>query len=409
MTNKDLLYLIPFKIIKAINVDLPVFDHYFLMFNLSDITDVTKNNLIFVLITKELFDNDNKSLVDFLSILKENKDVVKTGTKDFRINKDYWLSKSLYKQYFTEVDDSSIDDPNIDDPSIDDPILLDTVSTPPYLQDYYMMLYYEDGDDVKSYLSYNKEYYEDLSYMNNKDEANIDWFYRYNKQLDNEYTEDELAEFHKTFMGIIKDEAKRPVPMTSIDNIYEYVINYFANGGYDNGTLAIQTILGSTVTMANKKVGCESCNESMTSDTTINDTSCIDLYKQSIMLYLSDMLSNHKFYCDWFMIPIDGKCPIPNIPMIDALIQLIDELLESNFDIIGSNTKLMKDKCNCPDIYGTNSLDNNGNSTLCSNENTLLNYKKVLLYIKNNKILENVNKINIYGKQFAKLLPQLSF
>ena len=399
MTNKDLLYLVPFKIVKAINTDLHVADHYFLMFNLSDITDITKNNIIFVLITKELFDNGNKSLVDFLSILKENKDVVKTGTKDFKINKDYWLSKSLYKQYFAEADDSSIDDS----------ILLDTVSTPPYLQDYYTMIYYEDGDDVKSYLSYNSEYYEDLSYMNNKDEANIDWFYRYNKQLDNEYTEDELAEFYKTFMNIIKNDVKRPAPMTSIDNIYEYVINYFGNGGYDNGTLAIQTILGSTMTMTNQKVGCESCNESMTSNTTIDDKSCIDLYKQSIVLYLSDMLSNYKFYCDWFMIPIDGKCPIPNMPMIDALIKLIDELLESNFDIVGSNKKLMNDKCNCPDIYNTDSLNNNGNSTLCSNENVLLNYKKVLLYIKNNKILENVNKINIYGKQFAKLLPQLSF
>lgn len=399
MTNKDLLYLIPFKIVKPINVDLALFDHYFLMFNLSEITDIAKNNLIFVLITKELFDNSNKSLVDFLSILKENKDIVKTGTKDFKLNKDYWLSKSLYNQYFTEVDDSSIDDST----------LFDTVSTTLYLPDYYMMMYYSDGDDVKSYLQYNGYNYEDLSYMNNKDEANIDWFYRYNKQLDNEYTEDELAEFYKTFMNIIKNEATRPVPMTSIDNIYEYVINYFVNGGYDNGTLAIQTILGSTMTMTNQKVGCESCNKSMTSDTSINDKSCMDLYKQSIMLYLSDMLSNHKFYCDWFMIPIDGKCPIPNTPMIDALIKLIDELLESNFDIVGSNKKLMKDKCNCPDIYDTDSPSNNGNPTQCSNENILLNYRKVLMYVKNNKILENVNKINIYGKQFAKLLPQLSF
>lgn len=404
MTNKDLLYLIPFKIVKLIYLgDSLIDNHYFLMFNLSELQDINKNNLVFVMITNGLFSNDNKSLVDFLSILKENQDIVKTGTKDFKINKDYWLSETLYKEYFAEIDDSSIDDSTIDDSS-----LSNNTPTISYLPDYYVMRY-TVNNIVDSYIDFNSDYYDDLQDINNKDEANIDWFYRYNKQLDNEYTEDELAEFNKTFMSIIKNDAKRPVLMTSIDNIYEYVINYFSNGGYDNGTLAIQTILGSTMTMTNQKMGCESCNKTMTSETTINDKSCIDLYKQSIMMYLSDMLSNHKFYCDWFMIPIDGKCPIPNTPMIDALIKLIDELLESNFDIIGSNKNFGKDKCNCPNIYDTDSIDSNVNPTLCSNENILLNYKKVLLYVKNNKILENVNKINIYGKQFAKLLPQLSF
>ena len=152
---------------------------------------------------------------------------------------------------------------------------------------------------------------------------------------------------------------------------------------------------------------------------------CSEKYKAAMNQYLIDMLSNINFYCDWMWMEnnddnkisdidletINGNTVlVPNIPMIDLLIKLLTEFLDLGYNL-SPNTSATKCGChtkNCPD-FSNNILDNGLDKTHCSNCNIIENYIKVLNWTKEGKLEENKNKINIYGKQFAHLLPGLIF
>ena len=82
----------------------------------------------------------------------------------------------------------------------------------------------------------------------------------------------------------------------------------------------------------------------------------------------------------------------PNKKMIMEIVSNLDINIITDTDNI--NTMF------CP------SLDNSSDSC---NRSIIQNYLKVLEFVKTNTILENKNKIKVYGETFGELLPKLSF
>ena len=72
--------------------------------------------------------------------------------------------------------------------------------------------------------------------------------------------------------------------------------------------------------------------------------------------------------------------------------------LDYNLDM---NSKGKSYQCDC-----TNQLSLNNSSLEYKKLN---NYIQVLLWVYNNEITENTNKIKVYGEQFGELLPKLQF
>ena len=85
-----------------------------------------------------------------------------------------------------------------------------------------------------------------------------------------------------------------------------------------------------------------------------------------------------------------------NANVVDELIKLIDEFISLEYSL---EFEKKMSKCNCEQISNVNNC----------NKETILKYKEVLNFIKENKIEENTNKIKVYGEAFGELLPNLQF
>ena len=111
------------------------------------------------------------------------------------------------------------------------------------------------------------------------------------------------------------------------------------------------------------------------------------------------MLGKDTFYIDWFYIydDVSGKS-ILNEELVNTLITFITEFLNLDINIITDTDNI--NTMFCP------SLDNSSDSC---NRSIIQNYLKVLEFVKTNTILENKNKIKVYGETFGELLPKLSF
>lgn len=233
----------------------------------------------------------------------------------------------------------------------------------------------------------------DLSNTNNKDMANIDYFY--NKNVDRYFSDESIYNIPKTFFNII---LKYAVPQNYYNNInnqiYNLVMKYYANNETDDTTSALKLILGTLFTTQQSQINC-GCDAVTSSN--LNTSNCIDNYMSAMFEYLKKMLADTEYYYDWFFIPIDGKCPMPNDTMIDLLILLLNSLLDMNLNM--SFTK-QQNHCACPTV--------NVDESAC-NRAIIENYIHVLQWVKNNDIDANANKIKIYGTQFAELFPKLLF
>lgn len=254
------------------------------------------------------------------------------------------------------------------------------------------------------------ESYRYLYDMNNKDMRNLEWFYHMNNLQNYEFSAEELCNIAKTFFTIINDNAIVQNPETVKNQIYDKIIKYYANGGWDDASVNLNLLLNSTVssTLPNTKINC-GCNDtvkdSTTSDGIMNATNCIDLYTNAILEWLKNMLGDDEFYKDWFFTIVTGACPEPNVEMIDPLINLLQEYIDRNLGGGPGENKFNPNKRY--DIFDhMNCCDRNNNN----NEyyNIILNYIKVLEAVKNNEIDENKNMIKIYGEQFAQILPLLT-
>ena len=260
--------------------------------------------------------------------------------------------------------------------------------------------------DLELNFSQNTDAYKYLYDINNKDMRNLEWFYHMNNLKDYEYSREELCNIPKTFFTIINDNAMVQNSETVKNQIYDKIVKYYANGGWDDASININLILNSTIptTLSSTKLncGCNGGNGNGLGDDTANGlTSCGDLYKNAINEWLKKMLADDEFYKDWFFTIVSGMCPSPNVEMIDSLIDLLTEYVDSNLGSRQFNPNRGYDIFNHMNCCN----DCNGDDTY---KNIILHYIEVLKAVKNNDIDANKNMIRIYGEEFAGILPYLT-
>ena len=116
--------------------------------------------------------------------------------------------------------------------------------------------------------------------------------------------------------------------------------------------------------------------------------------------YLLDMLSDTEFYKDWMYIENPEGKKIANDSLIEALITLLKEFEEAGYDLSFDDKYLMHNSCCKENQYTINNENNHA---------IIQNYIRVLQYVLSGCIDDNSNKIVVYGRKFAELLPKLSF
>lgn len=325
-------------------------------------------------------------LFDFVKAFSQNINIILTGTPDFVINKDYYINKSLYFTLMELPDTGSSDD-------LDDYFISDEVS------DINMSELNGSSEQYSNYLpNYIDNYWLNVDYFNNIDNFNtLNYYIKKNSYLDYVFTEDELHNFYSTFCSIILLISVYN-PTTNIDMIYKRTLEYFRYFKSDEAAIGITLILGSLYgSVDNNKVGC-GCNTIGNNNTDIQcSKSCIDYYKDAMNEYLKSMLGDYTFYQNWFFIQNEDET-IVNQELIDKIKTFITEFLSLDLDI--STDKKQTSNCNCPSVDLSSDKCNRG---------IIENYLKVIEYIEQNQIEENINKIKIYGEQFAELLPKLQF
>ena len=260
--------------------------------------------------------------------------------------------------------------------------------------------------DLELNFSQNTDAYKYLYDINNKDMRNLEWFYHMNNLKDYEYSREELCNIPKTFFTIINDNAMVQNSETVKNQIYDKIVKYYANGGWDDASININLILNSTIptTLSSTKLncGCNGGNGNGFGDNTANGlTSCGDLYKNAINEWLKKMLADDEFYKDWFFTIVSGMCPSPNVEMIDSLIDLLTEYVDSNLGSGRFNPNRGYDIFNHMNCCNDCSSDD-------TYKNIILHYIEVLKAVKNNDIDANKNMIRIYGEEFAGILPYLT-
>ncbi len=240
-----------------------------------------------------------------------------------------------------------------------------------------------------------------------------------NDSKDNIYSDIELASFTSTFFNIIlnsfkdnnKDENNNT---TQLDNIYNKVMNYYILSKNDTTSSDIDLILSSIYSSIKQdwnndnvtsSCGCNAITSNNISNN-LNTTSCYNIYKQAMLTWLEQMMSDiENFYYKYFTIKSitdDGKeCYNINNDLIDDLLELIKEFKNVGYDLSFSTNTSKFRNCNCE-------TDNSSLISDC-NYKTIENFEKVLYIIKEDKIDENYNKIKLIGKDFATLLDKLYF
>lgn len=325
-------------------------------------------------------------LFDFVKAFSQNINIILTGTSDFIINKDYYINKSLY---FTIIDlpgDNGSSD-EIYDYFISDEVsnikLNDVTGSSEELFIY--LPNYIDNDCI------NVDYFNDIDNFNT-----LNYYIKKNSYLDYTFSNEELHNFYSTFCSTILSISIYQ-PTTNIDMIYKQVLEYFRSFKSDYALIGISLILGSLYgTASNSNVGCGCNTIGNNSDIQCSKT-CIDYYKDAMNDYLKSMLGNYNFYQNWFFIQNEDET-IVNKELIDKLKIFINEFLSLDLDI--STDKKQISNCACPTVDLSSDKCNRG---------ILNNYLKVLDWVENCKIEENINKIKIYGEQFGELLPKLQF
>ena len=237
--------------------------------------------------------------------------------------------------------------------------------------------------------------------------------------------EDDVKHTNQTFMNILKQTYTYNNLEVS-DYVYKYVIDFYSNGQYDDAVILMNSIFNGEINVSSSTSTC-GCNQqvsncsNVTSSTNSLNTgtelinydkaSCIDKYKAAIYQWLQKMLSDTEFYCHWLFIDDENGNSIPNEVILNKLIELLQFLLD-NFDLstLGNSSSSYcnhKSSIKCDDSF----IDNYGNSdsSVCSNYSIIKNYIEALKLVKEDKVLENKNKIYIYGKKFAEIFPLLTF
>jgi len=223
-------------------------------------------------------------------------------------------------------------------------------------------------------------------------------YYAILNKITNTFTEEEIDNAYKTFATIVQDYAYL-TDISILTQIYQKIIEFYANGQTDSTLTNLRLMLESgsynyTNTSNYTNCGCNSTQSNLLgTNTTVN---CTDSYLQSIQMYMIQMFADLNFYYNFFFIDNNET----NEEMIDYLIELLNGVLEklNRFQQIGQNTST-NNHCKCPSEYTVDKTVNN----------IILNYIKVLNWVKNCEIEENTNKIQVYGKQFGEIFTNLYF
>jgi len=318
---------------------------------------------------KFINDTDNLFQSFVAQSLMDNKIWVK-GIDNFLAGKDYYTNNTLYN-YLALTDQIEVPD--------------FSVRLPDYLDTFGQL---------------RTEYWKPLTGELYEDYNNIEYFNEKNNMLTNKFSEDELNNFYSTFCSIILKYTKITdnLLLDSRNQIYNLVLNYFKNFKSDEGSNALSLILnsgyGTVTTTTSTSCGCNSGSSS-----TELTPSCYDLYSTAMYNWLGTMLGDSKFYEDWFRIYKSEDDYIPNDVLIETLNIFFDEFINMQHTL--NFIKSSSVKCDCPTPVSFNENE--------CNYNILKNYKKIFDWVFNEEIDSNINKIKIYGGQFAELLPKLQF
>lgn len=290
-----------------------------------------------------------------------------------------------------------------------------------------------DNDDLEEYINNLDDRYEvfeedELDIVDELLSNNYKYFANLNNISIIDIDEDDVKHTNQTFMNILKQTYTYD-NLEPTDYLYKYVIDFYANGQYDDALILMNSIFNNEINIGTQAPTC-GCNQqvsncsSVTSSTNSLNTgtelinydkaSCIDKYKAAIYQWLQKMLSDIEFYCHWLFIKDENENSIPNEVILNKLIELLQFLLD-NYDLstLGkSNSSYCNHKSSikCDESFIDNYGNlNNDNNNACSNYTIIKNYIEALKLVKEDKVLENKNKIYIYGKKFAEIFPLLQF
>ena len=258
--------------------------------------------------------------------------------------------------------------------------------------------------------------------------SNYSYLSNLNNIVDIEIDEEDVKTANQTFMNILKQTYTYQNPEAT-DYLYKYVIDFYANGQYDDALILMNSIFNGQINLGSQQAPCgcnqqvSNCSSAKGSTNTLNtgtdlinydDATCIDKYKAAMYQWLQTMLSDIEFYCHWLYINMsDDNISIPDEAIIDKLIELLEFLL-NNYDLSTIGTSSGSSYCNhkssikCNDSFIDNYMNSDANNQ-CSYYSIIKNYIEALKYVKEDKVLENKNKIYIYGKKFAEIFPLLTF
>ena len=338
---------------------------------------------IYVPITKELISNYTSELGKFLIKALTNNSIYGTGIESFRPSKEYYLNETLYK-WCTKTKDNTNNNiqPLIEE---DDDI---------YLPDY---LFYDKENARPKITSYFEELTDD-----EKKSIDLNFFFNKNEISDLKFTEDDFYFFPQTFFKIIlkytaiSEENKQTVP----NNVYDIVQKYFANHKSDEATRLLQTIMNTSTDgtdLPSTISTCNSCTNQynlLNGSPNITEKTCLEKYKDAMDSWLKIMLGDLVYYHYWMTVN-ENNVKYPNYDLIDLLIEFLNEYIKyGNFP--------SKEQNNITN-FGCPSLDSSYNDSECI-KNTIINYIKVLEWVKKCETVKNRNKIKVYGKDFANYL-----
>ena len=335
----------------------------------SDVLDIPR---AYIVLTDEFITNQT-NFRDWIIASFADPATFGRGTEKFKIGIDYYINRTLY-DYLKDKEEQLVGDLSEDD------VMPNYLNAGFNITEDYLLL-----DDST------------ISYSNYK------YFYLKNKLSELTYSEDALNNLYSTFFNIILFYAvvsENDILKTN-NQIYKKVIEYYKNFQFDDTLVSLELLLNNKISKIVPEYLTSCCsNNQQNSQSQYTAISCSDIYRNSMYEYLLYMLSDIEFYKDWMYIENPEGEKIANDSLIEALITLLKEFEEVGYDLSFASKYLIHGNC-CKDNQYT--INNEKNHTI------IQNYIRVLQYVLSGCIDDNSNKISVYGRKFAELLPKLSF
>lgn len=338
----------------------------------SDVLDIPR---AYIVLTDE-FISDQTNFRDWIIACFADPATFGRGTEKFKLGIDYYINRTLY-DYLIEKEEQLLGD---------------------LTEDYVMPNYLNTGFNItEDYVLLDDN---TISYSNYK------YFYLKNKLSELTYSEDELNSFYSTFFSIILFYAvlSGSDALKTNNQIYKKVIEYYKNFQLDEALISLELLLNNKISKILPEYLASCCSNSQQGSSNNQSQyatiSCSDIYKNSMFEYLLNMLSDVEFYKDWMYIENPEGEKIANDSLIEALITLLTEFEQVGYDLSFADKYIIHGNC-CKDNQYT--INNEKNHTI------IQNYIRVLQYVLSGCIDDNSNKISVYGRKFAELLPKLSF